>query len=289
MADFGLVKEVDATAMTQTGVLMGTPAYAAPEQMADAAGSCTPAHAQGHVQVLLTQGHGRSDYLEAGLGAGHVIGDAELPRAARGGELHTLGDLPGPLVLGRLEEEDAIRVLVGILEEANLEIRATQIAGIGPQLSVPPGHTHWRGVALALAEDIRDDELPRADGHGQLVQLLLGIDLDDRTSQASASAPEVHPDWVQTQYGVRNWPEYEKALRDRGDVTIWISEVAIACWTPPSAGRRGGQPLYSDIAIQTVLTLRLLFHLPLRATEGFSASIDSCNKSSLHWSFRYRS
>ena len=39
------------------------------------------------------------------------------------------------------------------------------------------------------------------------------------------------------------------------------------------AGTRGGQRIYSDIAIQTVLTLRLLFHLPLRATEGFVASI----------------
>lgn len=81
-----------------------------------------------------------------------------------------------------------------------------------------------------------------------------------------------HPKY-KTQVRVRNWPEYEKALRARGDVTVWISEEACRAWTPMPAGTRGGQRIYSDIAIQTVLTLRLLFHLPLRATEGFVASI----------------
>ena len=95
----------------------------------------------------------------------------------------------------------------------------------------------------------------------------------DRATEASASSPEVHPDRVQTQYRVRNWPEYDKALRARGDVTVWISEEACNGWTPSPMGNRGGQRIYSDIAIQTVLTLRLLFHLPLRATEAFVASI----------------
>jgi hypothetical protein len=81
-----------------------------------------------------------------------------------------------------------------------------------------------------------------------------------------------HPKY-KTQYRVRNWPEYDKALRARGDVTVWISEEACNGWTPLPMGNRGGQRIYSDIAIQTVLTLRLLFHLPLRATEGFVASI----------------
>ncbi len=35
----------------------------------------------------------------------------------------------------------------------------------------------------------------------------------------------------------------------------------------------GGQEVYSDIAIETALTLRLVFHLPLRQTEGFLGSI----------------
>ena len=81
-----------------------------------------------------------------------------------------------------------------------------------------------------------------------------------------------HPKY-KTSYRVSNWPEYDKALRDRGDITLWITQKAIKAWTPPKSGKRGGQPVYSDIAIETALTLRLLFHLPLRQTEGFLHSI----------------
>ena len=34
-----------------------------------------------------------------------------------------------------------------------------------------------------------------------------------------------------------------------------------------------GKRQYSDLAIETALTLRLIFHLPLRQTEGFLTSI----------------
>ncbi len=76
-----------------------------------------------------------------------------------------------------------------------------------------------------------------------------------------------------TQYRVRNWSEYERGLRSRGDVTIWLSEDAIAEWTPPRNGLRGGQRRYSNLAILTALTLRLVFRLPLRQTEGFLDSL----------------
>ena len=52
-------------------------------------------------------------------------------------------------------------------------------------------------------------------------------------------------------------------------VTVWLSAEAIAAWTPGRSGRRGGQRRYSDLAIETALTLRLLYHLPLRQAEGF--------------------
>ena len=42
---------------------------------------------------------------------------------------------------------------------------------------------------------------------------------------------------------------------------------------PGSAGKRGGQQRYSDLAIETALTLRLVFNLPLRQTEGFLRSV----------------
>ncbi len=67
----------------------------------------------------------------------------------------------------------------------------------------------------------------------------------------------VHPAY-KTEYRVRNWREYEQGLRARGDVTVWFSEDAIANWISRSTGARGGQRLYSDLAIETVLTLRSL-------------------------------
>lgn len=81
-----------------------------------------------------------------------------------------------------------------------------------------------------------------------------------------------HPKY-KTAYRISNWPAYEQSLRNRGDVTLWFSEDAIGAWTPAKTGKRGGQPIYSDIAIETALILRVVFHLPLRQTEGFLHSI----------------
>ena len=79
---------------------------------------------------------------------------------------------------------------------------------------------------------------------------------------------KVHPRY-KTKYRVANWAAYSRALVRRGDVTVWLSSEAIAAWTPRRSGRRGGQRRYSDLAIETALTLRLLYHLPLRQAEGF--------------------
>ncbi len=76
-----------------------------------------------------------------------------------------------------------------------------------------------------------------------------------------------------TKYRVANWPEYERGLRSRGDITLWFSDEAVSAWSPPKNGRRGGQRLYSNLAIFTALTLRVVFHLPLRQTEGFVGSL----------------
>ena len=76
-----------------------------------------------------------------------------------------------------------------------------------------------------------------------------------------------------TKYRIRNWREYERGLRSRGDVTNWLSEDAIAAWIPPKNGLRGGQRRYSNLAIRTALTLRVVFGLPLRQTEGFLDSL----------------
>ena len=56
-------------------------------------------------------------------------------------------------------------------------------------------------------------------------------------------------------------------------MTLWLSSEAIAACPPRRSGRRGGQRRYSDLAIATALTLRLLYHLPLRQAEGFLHSL----------------
>tara|TARA_B100001964_G_scaffold135458_1_gene149566 strand:- start:57 stop:1040 length:984 start_codon:yes stop_codon:yes gene_type:complete len=71
----------------------------------------------------------------------------------------------------------------------------------------------------------------------------------------------------------RDWSQYDRSLRNRGDITIWFSQEAIKAWTPKPKGNPGRQRIYSELAIETVLTLRLLFHLPLRQAEGFVNSI----------------
>ena len=82
----------------------------------------------------------------------------------------------------------------------------------------------------------------------------------------------IHPA-CKTKYRVANWASYDRALIRRGDVTLWLSPEAIATWQPAGIGTRGGQPKHSNLAIETALTLRFLFHLPLRQTEGFLTSV----------------
>ena len=82
----------------------------------------------------------------------------------------------------------------------------------------------------------------------------------------------IHPTY-KTKYRVQNWAFYDRALVRRGDITIWLSPEAIAAWEPDGGGTRGAQRKYSDVAIETALTLRLLFHLPLRQAEGCLTSL----------------
>ena len=75
------------------------------------------------------------------------------------------------------------------------------------------------------------------------------------------------------QYRVINWAEYNESLRQRGDLTIWVSEEAQSVWSAPRRTSRGGQRRYSDLAIETCLTLRTTYRLALRQTQGLMGSI----------------
>src|SRR3954466_13367236 len=72
---------------------------------------------------------------------------------------------------------------------------------------------------------------------------------------------------------VTNWAEYDAALRARGSLTVWFTAEAIAAWRAEPRTGRGGQPRYSGVAIATALTLRAVFRLALRQTEGLISSI----------------
>lgn len=75
-------------------------------------------------------------------------------------------------------------------------------------------------------------------------------------------------------YRVANWREYNESLVNRGDITFWFSEDVIARWEHDNAEVRRGRPfIYSDLAIETLLTLRELFRLPYRQTEGLGRAL----------------
>src|ERR1700710_914716 len=75
------------------------------------------------------------------------------------------------------------------------------------------------------------------------------------------------------QHKVTNWRAYEAGLRQRGSLTVWFSDDAIAAWAAEPRRTRGGQLWYSPLAILTALTLRTVFRLAYRQTEGLIGSI----------------
>ena len=77
-----------------------------------------------------------------------------------------------------------------------------------------------------------------------------------------------------TTYRIRNHREYDTSLRQRGSLTFWISREALQHWVvTEKTGERGASPTYSDLAIETMATLKALFHQAGRQTEGLMASI----------------
>jgi hypothetical protein len=75
-------------------------------------------------------------------------------------------------------------------------------------------------------------------------------------------------------YKITNWREYNESLVRRGDITIWFSDDVLNSWEHPNAITKVGRPFtYSDTAIECLLTIRELFKLPYRQTEGLGRSL----------------
>ncbi len=78
---------------------------------------------------------------------------------------------------------------------------------------------------------------------------------------------------IKDKYKVTNWPAYNEGLKQRGSLTLWIDAGIASHWNQESENKRGGQKIYSALAIESCLVLRKVYHLPLRQTEGFIKSI----------------
>jgi hypothetical protein len=72
-----------------------------------------------------------------------------------------------------------------------------------------------------------------------------------------------------TTYRLRNWNDYNRSLRQRGSLTVWISSEAVAHWTTEElTGEPGASPTYTDLAIETMATVQAIYRLPGRGDSG---------------------
>lgn len=82
-------------------------------------------------------------------------------------------------------------------------------------------------------------------------------------------------------YRVKNWSDYDKALVQRGSITFWLTDDFEKKWRPTGEKQRGSQFDYSDQAILIILTVKEVFHLTNRQTEGFMRSLFAVMKVNL--------
>jgi len=78
---------------------------------------------------------------------------------------------------------------------------------------------------------------------------------------------------LKQKHKVINWREYDASLHQRGSLTVWFTDEAVEAWRAAPRTTPGGQPWYSPLAILTALTLRAVFRLALRQTEGLIGSV----------------
>lgn len=74
-------------------------------------------------------------------------------------------------------------------------------------------------------------------------------------------------------YKIKNWSDYNNALRQRGAIEVWINNDVLDKWGAKPSGKPGAQPIYSDLAIQIVLQIGKIFHQRLRQAEGLLENI----------------
>ena len=79
---------------------------------------------------------------------------------------------------------------------------------------------------------------------------------------------------IKQQYRIRNWTQYNKALANRGSITLWFDDDSIKSWLNHSrSGKRGKPRTYGDACVQCMLLLKSVYRLPQRATYGLVCSL----------------
>ena len=79
---------------------------------------------------------------------------------------------------------------------------------------------------------------------------------------------------MKAQYRIRNWSEYNAALRQRGSLTFWMDESVLEQWVIPElSGHRGASVFYSDLAILTMATVKAVYRLAGRQCQGLVESV----------------
>src|SRR3954466_8356744 len=146
------------------------------------------------------------------------------------------------------------------------------ITGIGAQTLIHASVDHGlSGRAMALDGALLHRSLAWAAlgrmGSGRGPSTMQGHPLAVQSECCSAPSHPKQRHWV------TNWAEYDAGLRARGSLTVWFTPEAVAAWAAAPRTPRGGQSSYSDLAITTALTLRAVFRLALRQTEGLIGSV----------------
>jgi hypothetical protein len=79
---------------------------------------------------------------------------------------------------------------------------------------------------------------------------------------------------MKPQYRIRNWSEYNAGLKMRGSLTFWIDESGLEQWIVPDlSSKPGASNVYSDLAIETMATVKAVYRLAGRQCQGFLESI----------------
>lgn len=84
---------------------------------------------------------------------------------------------------------------------------------------------------------------------------------------------QVTSESAKQKYQVINWKSYNAALIKRGDISLYFDEEVLAHWYSESPAQRGGQEVYSDLCIETILMLKVVFKLGYRQAQGFACGL----------------